>query len=747
MISFLIEDRIVDQELLQAVQKYYEKTRFYQIAVAQEGMAFGLELADKRYEVELKLFKNRLSGHCSCQSRSLCIHAALAYEKYRRLALKSLPYFYTEDTDLYLSLSDDRNLLLRYYSQDPNLLELIKEGKKLDDHTVELKGKAIERLIAALPKLREHFRIQVDDRLKTKKASKSNFRIKAGIKNELLAISFEAEGIDKTELKEILASYRLRKQFHVLKDGRTLILDHQQLKEVDELLTELQIADDQLTEPIALAKNRIFVLENSKLEIERSSAYRQMLKAVDQQDLNKIEAPAIYGNILREYQLFGYRWLKAMSNYGFGAILADDMGLGKTLQMLAYLESNRGNHCSLVVAPASLVYNWANELVKFGSALKTACVVGSVEQRELLLRKAADYDLLITSYDYLRRDSDLYRSSEFQSLILDEAQYIKNQQTQNAKAVKQIKAKQRFAMSGTPIENNLQELWSLFDFIMPSYLGSYNEFLKKYEQPILAGDKQKAQKLKQLVAPFILRRKKEEVLKELPPKIEETHLIDFTQDEARIYQAYALRAVKQLDGADHIHILAAMNQLRQLCLDPRLLFAELTEISSKMAFALSLIEKIVAAKEKVLLFSSFTSLLTLMEPELNKRAIGYLKLTGANSKEERKELVERFKQEDQSLFLISLKAGGTGLNLTAANHVIHFDPWWNSAATAQASDRTYRIGQNKTVVVHYLIMKDSIEEKIQQLQLAKKDLAASFIEGNSGVIAQMSKEELLELFK
>ena len=472
-----------------------------------------------------------------------------------------------------------------------------------------------------------------------------------------------------------------------------------------------------------------------------------MLKAVDQQDLNKIEAPAIYGNILREYQLFGYRWLKAMSNYGFGAILADDMGLGKTLQMLAYLESNRGNHCSLVVAPASLVYNWANELVKFGSALKTACVVGSVEQRELLLHKAADYDLLITSYDYLRRDSELYRSSEFQSLILDEAQYIKNQQTQNAKAVKQIKAKQRFAMSGTPIENNLQELWSLFDFIMPSYLGSYNEFLKKYEQPILAGDKQKAQKLKQLVAPFILRRKKEEVLKELPPKIEETHLIDFTQDEARIYQAYALRAVKQLDGADHIHILAAMNQLRQLCLDPRLLFAELTEISSKMAFALSLIEKIVAAKEKVLLFSSFTSLLTLMEPELNKRAIDYLKLTGANSKEERRELVERFKQEDQSLFLISLKAGGTGLNLTAANHVIHFDPWWNSAATAQASDRTYRIGQNKTVVVHYLIMKDSIEEKIQQLQLAKKDLAASFIEGNSGVIAQMSKEELLELFK
>lgn len=747
MISFLINGRIVDNELAQAVQQHYRATRFSRIAISEDGMAFGMDLAGKSYEVDLKLFNNRLSGHCSCGSRSLCLHAALAYEKYKQLDLKDLPYFFVEGADLYLSLSAHKTLLVTYEGQDTEVLELIKNGKTIDHKTVELNAKDIERMVAALPSLKERMKIQVDDRLKSTKTKSGTFRINAGLQNDLLAISFELDGVDKAELKDLLASYRLRKQFHVLKDGRTLVIDHQQLKEVDELIKDLHIGDDELREPIILDKNKLFVLENSGLNIKRSENYLQLLQNVDKQDFACIEAPNLYSAIMRDYQLFGYRWLKTLSNYGFGGILADDMGLGKTLQMLAYLESNRYSACSLVVAPASLVYNWANELVKFSSALKVACVVGQLEQREKILNNIADYDLLLTSYDYLRRDLELYQAYDFHSLILDEAQYIKNHQTQNAKAVKQLKAKQRFAMSGTPIENNLQELWSLFDFIMPSYLGSYSEFNKKFEQPILDGNKKTEQKLKQMVAPFILRRKKEDVLKELPPKIEETHLIDFTQEEMLIYQANALQAAKQLDDSDHIHILAAMNQLRQLCLDRRLIYEDISEISSKMEFALTLIEKIVDAKEKVLLFSSFTSLLTLLESELSQRGISYLKLTGENSKEERKELVERFQNDTYSLFLISLKAGGTGLNLTAANHVIHFDPWWNSAATAQASDRTYRIGQNKTVVVHYLIMKDSIEEKIQQLQNTKKALATTFIEGNNGVIAGMSKDELRKLFK
>lgn len=354
----------------------------------------------------------------------------------------------------------------------------------------------------------------------------------------------------------------------------------------------------------------------------------------------------------------------------------------------------------------------------------------------------------------MRRDIDEYQDLTFEYVVLDEAQNIKNQKTKNATSVKKLHARHRLALSGTPIENSLAELWSIFDFLMPSYLFSYPYFKTQFESPIVLNQNEDSiQKLRSFVSPFILRRTKKEVLKELPDKVDHQYLIDFSKEEEKLYLANLTQASKEMQvkmkepHIDHIAVLAALTKLRQLCCDPRLLYDNIQKPSSKVQACMELVQILTEHNKKVLLFSSFTSLIDLLTQELKQNQISYYILTGSTSKEERRKLVHAFQTDTTQVFLISLKAGGTGLNLTAAEAVIHIDPWWNLSAQNQATDRAHRIGQNANVQVYRLIMKNSIEEKIVKMQERKKDLADTFIEGNDGSLSKMSKDEILSLFQ
>lgn len=439
-----------------------------------------------------------------------------------------------------------------------------------------------------------------------------------------------------------------------------------------------------------------------------------------------------------------------MQHYGFSGILADDMGLGKTLQMIVYLEKMKElGQPSLVITPASLLLNWQDEMNKFSPDLKVLCIYGSKPKRDNLISQISEYDVIITSYDYIRRDIELYETIYFHTVILDEAQYIKNPKTRSALSVKKLHSQQRFALTGTPIENSLAELWSIFDFLMPHYLYHYSYFLEHYERPIVKEhDEDKQNQLKCMISPFILRRNKKDVLKELPPKIEQTMYMQFSEEEEKLYLSTLVQVNKQLQEKldvqqlGRIDILAMLTRLRQLCQEPRLLYENIQEPSSKLKGCMELIHSLKDNGKKILLFSSFTGVLDMLALQCQKEHISFYQLDGSTSKEKRKEMVDCFQKDETTLFLISLKAGGSGLNLTSAQAVIHYDPWWNMSAQNQATDRAHRIGQSESVQVFSLIMKNSIEEKILDLQKQKKNLADAFVEGNEGTITTMSFNDM-----
>ena len=612
-----------------------------------------------------------------------------------------------------------------------------------------------------LPSLNNDCEIYISEEIKQMNKPK-NMKLNIGVRlqNDLLKIDINSINVDKEEIKDILYAFQHKKNYHRLKNGEFINLDDDSIKDLDLLFNDLNIEYNDLKDgEVEVDKYHSLYLENfmnsSSLHFNRDQHFQDLISHIEEKDPEDIQVPQNYSKILRDYQVQGFKWLKTMSEYGFGGILADDMGLGKTLQVMTLIEDGIGeNHVSLVVAPATLIYNWQDEIKKFSKKLKTVCITGNIAQRKKLIESIPEYDIVITSYDYIRRDYELYKDYQFYYFILDEAQYIKNQSTKNAQTVKLINGKYRFALTGTPIENSLAELWSIFDFLMPQYLYNYHHFKETYEIPIIKNeDQQKQAKLKQLVEPFILRRTKKEVLTELPDKIENNVIIPFTPEEEKVYLANLstinseLQSAIQVNHIDKIQILAMMTRLRQLCCDQRILYKDIIEPSSKLKACMDIIETAKENNQKVLLFSSFTKSLDLIEAELRKKDISYYVLTGSTTKIKRHQLVNAFQNDQTTVFLISLKAGGTGLNLTSASTVIHYDPWWNMSAQNQATDRAYRIGQTNNVQVYKLIMKNSIEEKIQKLQEQKQDLSNMFIENNKGSITQMSTADIIDLFK
>ena len=443
---------------------------------------------------------------------------------------------------------------------------------------------------------------------------------------------------------------------------------------------------------------------------------------------------------LRDYQLAGFHWMQFLARHGLHGILADDMGLGKTLQTLAHILAEKQSGYSrglptLVVAPTSVVPNWRAEALKFTPELRVLVLNGP--ERKKYFRSIPHADVVLTSFALIQRDIDKLAAIPFHLIVLDEAQYIKNPRSKVAQAACKLNSNSRLCLSGTPIENHLGELWSLMHFLVPGFLGTEDAFNKRFRTPIEKnGDQERNAILKQRVAPLILRRTKDQVAKELPPKTELVHLIELNTGQKDLYEtvratmnkrvreAIAARGIEQ----SQIVFLDALLKLRQICCHPKLLpqdFANDVHESAKLDFLKELLAVLIDEGRRILLFSQFTTMLGLIEAHLIKEKISYVKLTGASK--DRGKLVDDFQKGKAPLFLISLKAGGTGLNLTAADTVIHYDPWWNPAAEAQATDRAYRIGQDKPVFVHKLLCQETVEERIHQLQQEKGKLAAGIL--------------------
>lgn len=412
----------------------------------------------------------------------------------------------------------------------------------------------------------------------------------------------------------------------------------------------------------------------------------------------------------------------------------------------------------MIITPSSLALNWKSEIEKFTPMIQAMVINGNSKEREEKISNIEKYDIVITSYELLKRDVELYLNLdyEFKFMIADEAQYIKNNNTQNARAIKKLKSQTKYALTGTPIENSLNELWSIFDFIMPGYLFTYKKFKQNYEIPIIKEeDKNAFEKLKMIVQPFILRRTKEDVLKELPNKTITVLNNEMTEEQNKIYSLYLAKSREELRDEIEIKgfensrmkILALLTRLRQICCHPSLFISNYKDESGKLVQCIELIKNGINSGHKILLFSGYTSMFEIIEEKMQKENIKYLKLTGSTKVSERQKLIEKFnKEEETKLFLISLKAGGTGINLTSADMVIHYDPWWNLAVENQATDRTHRIGQTKKVQVYKLITQNSIEEKIYELQKRKEKLIDNMLSTDIKFVNNLTKEDIMKLF-
>lgn len=618
----------------------------------------------------------------------------------------------------------------------------------------------------------QKFEVMVTDNFKTKQVTKpkiSSLGVK--VENDLLTIDFSKIDFDLSELKDIMAQYKLKKKYHRLKDGTFIDLeDNKEISFFDQVLTGMDIDYKDIEEgevklPVSRSLYLNQLLKGIKgTEILKNQEYKEIVNHLNQDLLEEeYELPENLNAKLRYYQKTGYNWLHVLDGYHFGGILADDMGLGKTLQILAvilkYVDENpEDKRPSIVISPSSLTLNWLNEAKKFAPDLKVQVISGKAQDRRNQIENIKDYDLVITSYDLLKRDIDTYKEKaySFRFAITDEAQYLKNSNTQNAKAVKQISAQTRFALTGTPIENSLAELWSIFDFIMPGYLFGYKSFKSSYEGPIVKeNDEIAMKKLKMLIEPFVLRRTKKEVLTELPEKTITVLNNEMDDEQQSIYLSYLAQAKEEvadeinMNGFEksQIKILAALTRLRQICCHPKIFIENYTGRSSKLDQCMEIVEDATESGHKILIFSTYTSMFELMEQELKNKNISYFKLTGSTKVDERIKMVDEFNENPNiKVFLISLKAGGTGLNLTGADMVIHYDPWWNLSAENQATDRAYRIGQKNNVQVYKLITKNSIEEKIYDLQMKKAELADNMLSTQTKFVNKLSKDEIMKLF-
>ena len=569
------------------------------------------------------------------------------------------------------------------------------------------------------------------------------------LKNGRLTLEMEDDGTPIEELLPLMEALRRRRCYFRYKDGTFLDLsDMDTWEPLAEAVSEAQEASGREDMPNCWAAYLGALIRENGLDIQLDQGASEAASLA-------FTAPPPPIDCLRPYQQRGYEWLLALHALGMGGILADDMGLGKTVQALSALLSSvrteEERMPSLIVAPTSLTYNWLNECRKFTPELHVLMLSGGqaarAEQIETLRSRRAP-DLVITSYPLIRRDIALMTDIPFRYVVLDEAQQIKNVQSVGAHAVKQLTANTRIALTGTPMENHAGELWSLFDFVLPGYLPRYTDFLRTY------GDGQNADDLRRRIRPFLMRRVKSDVLGELPEKMESVLMAEMTPEQRRVYNAAMLQKRERVDqilkdrgmNRGRAEVLSAITELRQICCHPALCLPDYDGISGKMELLMDVLPPALAAGRRALVFSQFTSMLHLIEGRLKQAGIPYLYLDGETPAAQRVEMTARFNQGETDVFLISLKAGGTGLNLTGADLVIHYDPWWNPTAEEQATGRAHRIGQSKKVEVLRLVVHDSIEEQVLHMSDRKRRLFDKLITPGEEMPTRLTDKDILSLF-
>ncbi len=556
-----------------------------------------------------------------------------------------------------------------------------------------------------------------------------------------LDIRFDVTGIEEQEIDHVLQSLLRNDAFYTLENGQVLSFDSEEFQQTSQVLQQLRESIRTEEGTIHVPKNQGLIIQN---QLEKSNAtfsesFQTMVQDLIHPERYQAQLPKGLNATMRDYQKQGFRWLKMLGHYQFGGILADEMGLGKTLQTIAFLLSEkeeRKSFSALIVAPASLIYNWQAEVRKFAPSLSIQVINGNKKEREELLAK--DTDIRVTSYASLRQDLANYQSQKIDYLILDEAQMVKNSSTKTAQALRELAVPQRFALSGTPIENNLEELWSLFATIMPGFFPTKTKFRE------LA-----AEEIAQMIRPFILRRDKQTVLKDLPEKTEMNLYSALTEEQKTVYLAYLRQMREEITSMDseafkknRIGILAGLTRLRQICCDPRLFIEDYQGGSGKLEQVKDLLVAAKENKRRVLLFSQFTGMLTILQEELAELGISTFYLRGSTKPQDRLSMVDAFNAGEKDVFLISLKAGGTGLNLTGADTVILYDLWWNPAIEEQAAGRAHRIGQKNVVEVWRMISEGTIEERMDSLQQEKRELFQKVIQGNEEQLTKLTEEDI-----
>ena len=565
----------------------------------------------------------------------------------------------------------------------------------------------------------------------------------------MLDIAFDNLNYTEQELQAILSGIKKKSKYVKLKDNTIIELDTIASEQFEKTIEEFNLDSKKLKETQTKPLYQSLKIINDKdslVRVETDAYLKNMINDIKNFKKSDYQVDDTLKEVMRDYQIEAYKWIKTLIKYNFSGIIADDMGLGKTLEMISVLKEDNSKYPSLIVCPKSLIYNWANEFKKWSPNDTEVAIDGiSSNRKNLILSIPNDKKIIyITSYDSLRNDLALYKDKKFKYMILDEAQYIKNHNTLKAQSVKQINSIHRFVLTGTPIENSVMDLWSIFDFLMPLYLYNYNEFKSTYERNIIEKDSTTINNLIKKITPFVLRRTKEDVLKSLPDKVVQVYYAKMQDDQRKVYEAELLKTREILKTKkSKIDILASLTRLRQICVDPALYIEGYKGTSCKYELLKDLVNDFISNNHKVLIFSQFTSAFIYLEKMFKEMNISYYMLTGKTNASDRVSMASSFNEESkEKVFLCSLKAGGTGLNLVGADIVIHLDPWWNIAAENQATDRAHRIGQTNVVQVIKIICQDSIEQKVLELQEIKKDIANMLISSNDDNISKLSDKDL-----
>ena len=599
-------------------------------------------------------------------------------------------------------------------------------------------------------KYSDKVKIHLENKIKNARSINVEVEVKKA-SNNFLDVNFEIEGIKPQDVEIVTEAIKKEKKFITLSSGELVKIANKSMEEllgIVDSIGNIKIGKNRISKVKALQLAQIS--KNIKNDLEKLDEFRELFHKI--KNRKEVEPKNVKVSLF-PYQKLGFNWLKNMYDIGFGGILADDMGLGKTLQTISLLNEvyqENKDFLGLIIVPSSLLYNWKEEIIKF-TGITPTLVEGVASNRKKIIANEKN-GFLITTYQALRNDIEEYKNRNFDIVVLDEAQNIKTTTSQIKKAVMKINSKVNFALTGTPVENNILELWSIFDFVIPGYLDSLSKFKKTYKEAIVNPNSSKINNLREIIAPFLLRRTKKEVLTELPEKMESNVFVTLSSEQKQLYLSYVKQAKKEMKKFDknennRIKILAILTKLRQICNSPALFKEDYSGEVAKIEVLKDLMPDITENGHRLLIFSQFVGTLKEIEKELSNMGIEYFYIDGNVKSKERVEICNRFNDGERQVVLISLKAGGTGLNLVGADVVIHYDPWWNIAVENQASDRAYRIGQKKSVQVIKLVTEGTIEEKIIKIQEKKRQLSENLLESKDGekVLFEMSDKELMEL--